>query len=177
MKFTLPALVLFAMQSPLGVRAQYEKTDFDLAVWCCYDGNEVCSDACAWINNCQNQLAFNVSTSPMWTGHTIRDASNNDCITFGLSDNNLQAAQNGMNPIPGGSSTITIAEVPAMCRQASSFAHFLDGPSHIDPRPTESTSGSPMSFSCCAAEGSVCGDPHFKVSFFFRPGVASYKIC
>ena len=163
MKFTLPVLALFAMQRPLGVRAQYEKTDFDLAVWCCYDGNEVCSDACAWINDCQNQLDFAVATSPMWAGHTIRDA--NGCITFGLAANGLTAVENGMNPIPGGSPTIAIADVPAMCQQASSFGHFLDGPSHVDPRPTESMSGSPMSFSCCAAEGSVCGDPHFKVRF------------
>jgi hypothetical protein len=73
-----------------------DKDAFKIAKWCCFDSDEKCSDACAWINDCDVQAKFGKIP----------------CKTFTLDAMGLMAV-NGLNPWLQFN---TIKQVPAACR-------------------------------------------------------------
>ena len=129
MKFSA-AIAIFAATTGL---VAAEKGPFGTAKWCCFDSNEKCGDACAAINDCQFQLDHG----------EISDI--NDCKVFTLEAMGLTAIDT-----PAGSGafglnrTITIEEVPGVCREYTSYR-------------------------CCdAMDGYVCGGTSSCVSAYRR---------
>lgn len=127
-KITIMAAAFVASAS-----AQDTKTVFQWAFWCCLDSNERCSDACEYINNCDNQAAAAMLSNGM-TGN---------CQTLTLEALNAAA----VDTVDGPFGPVSIAGVPALCRDNTDFECCDGGDGYV----------------CESGDGSgVFGDPHFK---------------
>jgi hypothetical protein len=106
MKFTLAAVAAAASLAPFATGQMMPKSPFKVATWCCFDSNERCDDACAFINDCGNQEEY---------GMTGQDG---ECLTYTLEAMNLYA-RDGEGP---DGEWHTIWEVPKWCRENTSYS-------------------------------------------------------
>jgi len=82
------------------------KTLFEWSKWCCFDSNERCADACAFINNYDNQAA----------AAKLSEGMTGELTIFTLEAMGLVAVD-GVGPF----GEVTIEGVPALCREHTPF--------------------------------------------------------